>query len=155
MNILTMSPMWGWNSNFMGGQNTLLHISMRRCLSLLASKFSTAFSMASRPSCFDCSRFSSADRNVLRALPRLAWYPRSQHCWKIKEKKKLETQTVGIEVSKIQDPIILTSSKTHVTWSQEIYMLYIMDFLVVMSFHQSSTPKKSILDCGKVLSLKR
>ena len=79
---LTISPICGWNSNFMGGQKTLLYISIRRCLSLLASRFSTAFSMASRPSCFDCSRFSSADKNVLSALLRLAWYPRSQHCWK-------------------------------------------------------------------------
>lgn len=70
---LTMSPMWGWNSNFIGGQKTLLYISMRRCLSLVASRFSTAFSMASRPSCFDCSRFSSADRKVRSARFRLAW----------------------------------------------------------------------------------
>lgn len=70
---LTISPMWGWNSNFIGGQKTLLYISMSRCLSLVASRFSTAFSIASRPSCFDCSRFNSADRKVRRARFRLAW----------------------------------------------------------------------------------
>lgn len=58
----TSSPMWGWNSNLSGGQKTWLHMSMMVCLSLRASRLSTAFSMMSRPSWREVSRLYSADR---------------------------------------------------------------------------------------------